>query len=1053
MQAMGIRPTVFLSSSIFRSSLFLLSRKKHGIARCGLLLLIVYFSSAGTLAALDPTRHISQYGHTVWRTQDGVFGSMPRLVAQTTDGYLWFGTIAGLWRFDGVRFTHWTPPNGQELLSPRINSLLGTPDGSLWIGTALGLSRWQNDHLTNYENDRGVVTAIVQARDGTIWIQKTPSTVGVGPLCQIVEGGMQCHGEADGIPAGTYFSLAQDGDGNLWLGGDTHLVRWAPNSQRVYNPIALKANAGQIGIMGLAVDPNGSLWAGIAGLGPGLQLQHLTGGVWRPFIAPRSQSSIRVEALYMDRQKALWVGTTDQGIYRICGDQIEHFGSADGLSGDYVLHFLEDREGDLWVVTSKGVDSFRDLSVINFSAREGLTLEEVDSIFASKDGDLWIGGDGSLDLLRHTHITSIPWGKGLPGHQVASLFEDHAGRLWVGVDDSLTVYTQGRFRRINKRDGTATGMIVGITEDVDHNIWAESRGADKPLFRIQDFQIKEEFSAPRMPAARRVAADPGGGLWLGLMNGDLARYRDGRIETFHFQHSQDSRVEQVTVNPDGSVLGATAFGLIAWRNGKQSTLTTRNGLPCDSVYSFISDDHGNLWLYLQCGLVEIANADLKKWWEDASISLQPRIFDALDGAQTDYAPFQGAARSPDGRLWFASGIALQTIDPDHVLANSVAPPVYVEGITADRRNYVARAGLVLPALTRDLEIDYTALSFPAPQKVRFRYKLEGRDGNWQEPGTRRQAFYTDLRPGKYRFHVIASNNAGVWNEEGVSLDFDIAAAWYQTNWFRAACAATFLSLLWFIYQLRVRQLHYQFSIGLEARVNERTRIARDLHDTLLQSFHGLLLRLETAAHLLPTRPDHAKTTLDSAIDQASQAIAEGRDAVQSLRSSTIATNDLPVAIRTVAEELAAAETSRTAPVVDVAVEGTQRELHPIVRDEAYRIAVEVLRNAFQHAQANRIEVEIRYDAHELRLRVRDDGKGIDPKILGGESREGHYGLHGMRERAELVGGKLAVWSDLDAGTEVELSIPAGAAYATSSRRSWLFEKLSGRETQIKKKES
>ena len=215
----------------------------------------------------------------------------------------------------------------------------------------------------------------------------------------------------------------------------------------------------------------------------------------------------------------------------------------------------------------------------------------------------------------------------------------------------------------------------------------------------------------------------------------------------------------------------------------------------------------------------------------------------------------------------------------------------------------------------------------------------------------------------------------------------------------------------------------------------------------------MLLRLETAAHLLPTRPDHAKTTLDSAIDQVSQAIAEGRDAVQSLRSSTIATNDLPVAIRTVAEELAAAETSRTAPVVDVAVEGTQRELHPIVRDEAYRIAVEVLRNAFQHAQANRIEVEIRYDAHELRLRVRDDGKGIDPKILGGESREGHYGLHGMRERAELVGGKLAVWSDLDAGTEVELSIPAGAAYATSSRRSWLFEKLSGRETQIKKKES
>src|SRR5580658_5202389 len=445
----------------------------------------------------------------------------------------------------------------------------------------------------------------------------------------------------------------------------------------------------------------------------------------------------------------------------------------------------------------------------------------------------------------------------------------------------------------------------------------------------------------------------------------------GRIETFHFQHSQDSRVEQVTVNPDGSVLGATAFGLIAWRNGKQSTLTTRNGLPCDSVYSFISDDHGNLWLYLQCGLVEIANADLKKWWEDASISLQPRIFDALDGAQTDYAPFQGAARSPDGRLWFASGIALQTIDPDHVLANSIAPPVYVEGITADRRNYVARAGLVLPALTRDLEIDYTALSFPAPQKVRFRYKLEGRDGNWQEPGTRRQAFYTDLRPGKYRFRVIACNNAGVWNEEGASLDFNIAAAWYQTNWFRVACAATFLLLLCFIYQLRVRQLHYQFSIGLEARVNERTRIARDLHDTLLQSFHGLLLRFQTVDEMLPARPLDAKKALEGALDRADQAISEGRDAITDIRATTLASRDLEKSITALmtnlSEELAAS--NGRSVTFRVLVEGVPRAVRPILQDEIYRIARESLQNAFRHAQAGHIETEITY-GESLRLRFR-----------------------------------------------------------------------------------
>jgi signal transduction histidine kinase len=385
---------------------------------------------------------------------------------------------------------------------------------------------------------------------------------------------------------------------------------------------------------------------------------------------------------------------------------------------------------------------------------------------------------------------------------------------------------------------------------------------------------------------------------------------------------------------------------------------------------------------------------------------------------------------------------VETVDPTRVFKNSTSPPVYVEKIIADRKDYAFQDGLRLPALSRDVEIDYTALSLTVPQKVRFRYQLEGRDTSWQEPGTRRQAYYTDLRPGKYRFRVIACNNSGVWNEEGASLDFSIAPAWYQTNWFRMACGATLLLLLWFIYQLRLQQLRHQFSIALDARVNERTRIARDLHDTLLQSFHGLLLRLQTAAHLLPTRPDEAKVTLDSTIEQASQAIAEGRDAVQSLRSSTVITNDLAVAIRTVAEDLAAAETSRPAPVVQVAVEGTPRELHPIVHDEAYRIVTEVLRNAFHHAQANRIEVEIRYDAHQLRLRVRDDGKGMDAQLLEGEGRAGHFGLPGIRERAQLIGGNVELWSNVGSGTEVELTVPASAAY--DAGRSGRTSSISGK---------
>jgi ligand-binding sensor domain-containing protein len=248
---------------------------------------------------------------------------------------------------------------------------------------------------------------------------------------------------------------------------------------------------------------------------------------------------------------------------------------------------------------------------------------------ASRNGSIWIGGDESLDLILHDSVSSITHAKGLPGELVTSLFEDHVGRLWVGIDQGLTVYENGRFRQINRPDGSTTGLIVGIAEDVDHNIWVEaSKSPDRTLIRIQDFVVREEFPAPLMPAARRVAADPEGGIWLGLMNGDLARYQHGRIETFHFQHAPESRVEQVTVNPDGSVMGATPSGLIGLRHGKQLTLTTRNGLPCNNVYSFISDRRGDLWLYTECALVKITNSDLEKWWQDPDAVVRPRVFDA-----------------------------------------------------------------------------------------------------------------------------------------------------------------------------------------------------------------------------------------------------------------------------------------------------------------------------------------------------------------------------------------------------------------------------------------
>jgi signal transduction histidine kinase len=375
------------------------------------------------------------------------------------------------------------------------------------------------------------------------------------------------------------------------------------------------------------------------------------------------------------------------------------------------------------------------------------------------------------------------------------------------------------------------------------------------------------------------------------------------------------------------------------------------------------------------------------------------------------------------------------VDPRHLPFNQLVPQVRIEQVTANHKTYDVpsdeKASLRLPALVRDLEIDYTALSLAAPEKNRFRYKLEGYDRDWSDAGNRRQAFYTNLSPRNYRFRVAACNNSGVWNEAGASFDFSIAPAYYQTSWFRASCAAALLGLLWALYRYRLHQIAREFNARLEERLNERTRIAGELHDTLLQSFHGLMFRFQAARNIVLRRPEEAVQALDGALERTEQAIAEGRDAIQGLRASIVVTNELAQAVTALGEELAS-DSAR----FHVAVQGPPQDLHPILRDEVYAIAREAVRNAFRHAQARDIEVEITYNESSFQLRIRDDGRGIDAGIVA-EGRAGHYGVPGMRERAKRIGGKLDVWTGIGVGTEIELSIPGSMAYGTSSGRTVL----------------
>ena len=524
------------------------------------------------------------------------------------------------------------------------------------------------------------------------------------------------------------------------------------------------------------------------------------------------------------------------------------------------------------------------------------------------------------------------------------------------------------------------------------------------------------------------------------LKGDIARFRNGILETKIPLNKGGSPLNrQITAQADGSILVGSENGLVGWRMDKVQRMTTKNGLPCDFIIAFVEDKEKRWWLYTRCGVVEFSDSELQRWWANPDAIVQNRLYDTFDGAQPNIGSFNAAACTPDGRVWFSSGVVVQMVDPSKLSERRPPVPTYIESLLADRKEFEATPDLKLPPKPRDLQIDYTSPTFWIPQKVQFRYRLDGYDHDWHDAGTRRQAFYTDLPPGKYSFRVIASNSDGVWNENAATLDFSITPAYYQTNWFRALCVMFFMALVWAAYQWRIRQLQHQFDLTLEARVGERTRIARDLHDTLLQSAHGVLLRFQTVSQLLPDRPIEAKQKLDNAIDQTAEFITEARDQVQGLRDSTVQSNDLARAISSLGQD-SSTDSADHRPAFRVTVEGEARNLHPILRDEIYKIAAEALRNALHHSQARQIEVELRYDKEQFRLRVRDDGKGMDPAILSSQGSEGHFGLPGMRERATLIGGKLVVWSEVDAGTEVELRVPASTAYATAQKSSWFSRK-------------
>jgi signal transduction histidine kinase/ligand-binding sensor domain-containing protein len=992
-----------------------------------LLALLIGLIANRSSFALNPEDHISQYSHSVWRVDDGNFDGAPSALAQTADGYLWIGTSTGLVRFDGVRFIPWKSSGANELYRGEIFSLLGATDGSLWVGSREGLARLKNGKVTRI-SPSNMVRAIVEDREGTIWIART-LTWDPRPLCKVVGEGLRCYGETDGLAAGRGQSLLRDKSGTFWLGTERALYKWEKGRPlKDFYSAGLRGNARE-GVVALAQAGDGTVWAGLSRANAGLGLQQIREEKSHDVVLPGFDGRrLAISSLLVAKDQSLWIGTLGQGLFRIHQNTADHFGGVDGLSSDSIESLYQDHEGTIWAATAKGIDSFHETPIVTFSAREGLSANRADNVLAIKTGSIYITNLNSLDVINKGSVHSITRKNGLPGDDVSSLFEDRNGKLWLGVDKNLAIYDGRRFETIFGREHHPPGTIMGITQDTNGDIWAASHIPQNSLVHVHNSAIVEQIPLSPSGYALSLTRDPKGGIWLGLRNGGLAHYQNGHMA--YVTASQgvfSAMVASLFVDSDGTVWGTTDEGLIIGRENAFRLLRRRDGFPCDSAFDITQDIHNNHWIATACGLVMIRDGDFSHWWQHPGTSIKTRMLDVLDGFQAGSPSFEpGITSALDGTLWIANGFVVQRLDPDHLSLNTLPPPVQIEKVVADNKDYPPHDTFRLPPLTRNLEIDYTATSLVIPKRVRFRYKLSGRDKDWQDAGSRRQAFYTDLPPGNYRFQVIAANNDGVWNTTGAEIQFSVTPTYYQTNWFKCIIWVCVIAIIWFIYHIRLRQVKAQVQSRLKERMVERERIARELHDTLLQGFQGLVWRFHGIVKRMPEE-DSNRVNLGKALDRAEEVLTQGRERVRDLRSDDQLPDSLEKLLADYGSELSCPDIR-----FRVRTLGSSQQLHPVVFGNIAQIGREAVANAFRHSAGSEITVDVIFDRACFQLSIQDDGVGIGTEILAG-GRTGHWGLQGMRERAEEIGGKLTIKNRLDPGVSVDLTIPSALAYHSRGR--------------------
>jgi signal transduction histidine kinase/ligand-binding sensor domain-containing protein len=970
---------------------------------------------------LDPYKGLTQYSRTAWTQEQGLPQDTVRAIAQTADGYLWIGTDDGLARFDGYEFQTFSSANG-DLPSDSITALEAAPDGSLWIGTPEGLVLYRDKRFRTYTTRDGLVDDAVNGllvdSGGRLWV-----VAGVA-LSRVEDGHFTNYVPGGQFPVTSVRTVMEDRQHRLWVAGFGGVGRI--EGGRYTSVIGSAELKGEI-VTAMAGDASGNVWlAGSMGV-----VRRSASGETRLYDQRDGLPDLPVRALWLDRDGNLWAGTNG-GLARFQSGRFASPLSGPGSEHDSVRALFEDREGDLWVGHGNGLIRYRDDLFSSYGTTEGLPSNNPNTIFQDRAGRIWIGFHDAGLLLFQGADAAAAEGRpdsmardsrlyatqdGLPSSEVYSIRETRSGDLLVAMRHGLARLEGSRFVVFSPPDPLGRNTVLDALEDSAGRIWL---GSPLGLGELRDGRLTLVIEAEPQLASAVVTLCEGkdGALWAGTYGKGLWRINGAERRLFTVTDGLGSNsIHSLYQDRDGTLWIATfGRGLSAFRGGKFYRFTQHDGLLSDNLAG-VADDGVSLWLATTRGICRLQKAQLWDFAMGKRSKLAPVNYGMDDGLRSAQCapgyPVGGGARlMRDGRLWFTTSRGLAVYDPHSRRQPPVAPAVHLVEVSAGGQPLDLSRQHNLPPQSSRLQFRYTAIHLSAPERVEYSYKLEGLEPEWVDAGSRRLINYNSLRHGNYRFVVRARIPGGPASEQAFA--FVLLPYFYETLWFRLLMLLLLLAAAWAVYQMRLRQISYRFGLVLD----ERARLAREIHDTLAQGFVGISSQLDAVAMCMPDEDSTARKHLDLARRMARHSLTEARRSVMDLRASMLEGQDLSAALESGARMWTAG-----APVkVNVEVSGPQGALPQEMEQHLLRIAQEAVTNALKHASATRIGIKLDTEAKTLRLRIVDNGSGFEERDVF-SSHGGHFGLLGMRERAQRLGGELHLASQPGSGTEVEVEVP------------------------------